>query len=90
MVYKDQRVKMKKNEKGIAISVFKATCLEKLEEVRRTGVPLLVTRRGEAVALIMPPPRSEPWLGKFRGDARIVGDIMDPVVEENEYEVLES
>ena len=73
---------MKKNENTITISVFKTTCFEKLDEVRRTGVPLIVTKRGEPVAMIVPPPKREPWLGRFRGEARIVGDVMAPAVEE--------
>ncbi|MGH9042311.1 MAG: type II toxin-antitoxin system prevent-host-death family antitoxin, partial [Acidimicrobiia bacterium] len=31
---------------AIPISKFKATCLAVLEEVRRTGRPVVVTRRG--------------------------------------------
>lgn len=33
-----------------AISKFKATCLAVLQEVRQTGQPILVTRRGEPIA----------------------------------------
>ena len=39
----------------IAISKFKATCLEVLERVRRTRKPILVTRFGEPVAEVAPP-----------------------------------
>jgi len=39
----------------IAISKFKATCLAVLEEVRRTGRPVRVTRFGKPVADIVAP-----------------------------------
>ncbi|MGI8796805.1 MAG: type II toxin-antitoxin system Phd/YefM family antitoxin [Acidimicrobiia bacterium] len=77
---------------SIAISKFKATCLAVLEEVRRTGRPVLVTRRGEPVAEIVPPSRpavSRRTLGAFRGHGRIAGDIVAPVADPTEWEVLE-
>lgn len=75
----------------VAISEFKATCLKILDQVKRTGTPVLVTRRGEPVAMVVPPPPAESgpsWLGAFSGTARIVGDIVSPAVNENEWEVL--
>ena len=75
----------------IAISEFKATCLALLERVRKTGQPLLVTRRGKPVAQIQPPPPPEPAkdspFGCMRGTAEIVGDIVSPLSEED-WEVL--
>ena len=68
----------------MAISKFKATCLAALEQVRRTGVPLRVTRRGMPVADIVPPgPRAQPgdWLGAMAGSAEITGDITVPSSE---------
>jgi prevent-host-death family protein len=77
----------------IAISKFKATCLAVLERVRKTGKPVLVTRFGEPVAEVGPasvanPARRE--LGSMRGTARIVGDIVSPASEEDDWEVLRS
>jgi len=74
----------------IPISKFKATCLAVLEQVRRTGQPVVVTRRGKPVAQILPPPPSErpgSWLGSFRKTGEIVGDILSPVAEQD-WEVL--
>ncbi|GAB4253191.1 MAG: hypothetical protein Kow00109_28840 [Acidobacteriota bacterium] len=76
----------------ITISKFKATCLAKLAEVKRTGRPLLVTRRGEPIAQILPPPPEErpaSWLGTFRGTGKIHGDIVSPVVPGAEWEVFQ-
>ena len=40
----------------ITISKFKATCLAVLDNVKRTGRPVLVTRHGKPIAVIDPPP----------------------------------
>jgi antitoxin (DNA-binding transcriptional repressor) of toxin-antitoxin stability system len=59
-----------------------------LERVRRTGRPLLVTRRGEPIAEVIPPPASarRGWLGTAAGTGRIAGDIVGPVVDQSEWE----
>ena len=77
----------------IAISKFKATCLAVLEPVRKTGQPVLVTRFGEPVAEIgppSPPKRPTRWLGGMRGTAQILGDIVSPASDEDDWEVLRS
>ena len=67
--------------KEIAISKFKATCLAVLEEVRRTGTPVRITRFGKPVAEIVPPrlQKNGSWLGSGRGELEILGDIVGPV-----------
>jgi prevent-host-death family protein len=75
----------------IAISKFKATCLALLEQVRKTGKPILVTRFGEPIAEIIPPPSSTAKsrrLGALRGSAEIVGDIVSPANDQEDWEVL--
>jgi prevent-host-death family protein len=77
----------------IAISKFKATCLAVLEKVRKTGKPVLVTRFGQPVAEVVPPPvKQRPIrdLGALRGTARITGDIVSPASDEDDWEVLRS
>ena len=72
------------------ISEFKATCLAVLERVRRTGRPLLITRRGEPIAEVIPPTLATAgtsWLGAMRGTARITGNIIDPTGSLEEWEV---
>jgi prevent-host-death family protein len=64
----------------MAISEFKATCLAVLERVRRTGLPLRITRFGKPIAEIQPP-KPEPsgsWLGAMRENSEIVGDLVAP------------
>lgn len=75
----------------VTISKFKATCLALLDKVKRTGHPILVTRRGQPIAQILPPPppaRRESWQGSFQTTGKIVGDIMAPAVDEQQWEVL--
>lgn len=77
----------------IAISKFKATCLGVLEKVRTTRRPILVTRFGKPVAEIVPPStpdRTDSWLGSMRDRGRIVGDIVEPVAAEGDWEVLDA
>jgi prevent-host-death family protein len=77
----------------IAISRFKATCLAVMERVRKTRQPVRVTRFGEPVAEIVPPsppPRPEGWLGCMEGTADITGDIVSPISDAEDWEVLSS
>jgi prevent-host-death family protein len=77
----------------ITISKFKATCLALLAKVKRTGRPILVTRKGEPIAQIVPPPppqKPASWLGSFRATGKITGDVVSSPVAENEWEALRS
>ena len=40
----------------VPVTKFKAACLALLDKVKSTGRPILVTRQGEPIALISPPP----------------------------------
>jgi len=75
----------------VAISEFKAKCLAMLEQVRKTKKPIRITRRGEPVAEIVPPSPTTPkgnWLGSMKGSFDIVGDIVSPVIDPDDFEVL--
>ncbi len=77
--------------KEIAISKFKATCLAVLENVRKTGKTVLVTRFGEPVAEVVPPrsyKKQKHWVGSRAGTGKILGDIVSPASDENDWEVL--
>ena len=76
----------------IAISKFKATCLELLKKVKATGQPLLITRNNEPVAMVVPPPTPDNkpgWLGCMQSSGVIKGDIVSPAVAADDWEVLE-
>jgi len=78
---------------SMAISEFKAKCLAVLQRVKRTGKPVLVTRFGKPIAEVVPPSgraRADAWIGSFQSRGRIVGDIVSPVVDEKDWEVLRS
>ena len=77
------------DKETIAISAFKARCLAVLRRVKRTGQPILVTKFGEPVAEIIPPPPlrpTEPWLGKLAGQARVAGDIVGPPSKPSDWD----
>jgi antitoxin (DNA-binding transcriptional repressor) of toxin-antitoxin stability system len=75
----------------IAISKFKATCLAVLEEVRKTGKPILVTRFGHPIAEINPPTSGKPAirLGGGIGTVKILGDIVGPISDESDWEAAQ-
>lgn len=76
---------------SIAISEFKATCLAVLDRVRRTGVPVLVTRRGEPMAEVGPPSHPSArgsWLGSMQGTATIEGNLVEPSTSTDEWDAL--
>ena len=77
----------------IAISKFKATCLAVLEQVRKTQKPIRVTRFGKPVAEIIPPTLPKVHkriLGTMAGTMEILGDIVSPASDEDDWEVLRS
>ena len=75
----------------IQISKFKATCLAVLDRVGKTRKPVLVTRFGKPVAQVLPPPSSPVgnWLGAMKDRGEIRGDLVSPVADLSEWEVLE-
>ena len=75
----------------MSISRFKATCLSVLENVRQTGQPVRVTRRGQPMAEVVPvAPASNAasWLGSLRDSIRVHGDIVSPVSGTDDWEAL--
>ena len=76
----------------IAISVFKATCLAVIENVRKTQTPIRITRFGKPIAELVPPSVPDApsnWLGCMAGTGRILGDIVSPPTQESEWDVLQ-
>jgi prevent-host-death family protein len=76
----------------IAISRFKATCLEVLERVRRTRRPVRITRFGKPVAEVTPPTAAKTppgRLGAMAGTVKVTGDIVGPAAEADTWEALE-
>ena len=87
------RNKSEKPIREIAISKFKARCLSLLEEVSKTRTPLRVTRRGKAIADVIPTSseaEERSWIGSMSGSIDIVGDIVSPVIDVEAIEALKS
>ena len=85
------RNKNKKPMREIAISKFKAKCLSLLEEVSKTRTPLRVTRRGKAIADVVPTSTEEDergWIGSMSGSVDILGDVVSPVIDMEDIEAL--
>jgi len=82
---------MEKEQESIAISEFKATCLKVLEKVNKTGNAVLITKRGDPIAVVTPPPlppKKESWIGMYQDQGKIVANIIDPVIDDVDWEVL--
>jgi prevent-host-death family protein len=71
----------------ISAAEFKATCLELMDIIGRTGRSVVVTKRGRPVAVLGPvrTPRKSA-LGFFKGGIKILGDIVAPIDVEWEAE----
>jgi prevent-host-death family protein len=67
--------------KTLQASKFKAQCLALLDEVARTGEPVLVTKHGRPLAELRPhrAPRAKSLIGLHQGKGKILGDIISPV-----------
>jgi prevent-host-death family protein len=76
----------------VAISEFKAKCLSLLQQVSKTKEPIRVTRFGKPVADVVPPAEVQvdrtAWIGSGHGTAKILGDIVSPASEPEEWEAL--
>ena len=72
----------------VPISEFKAKCLGLIEQVHKTRQPLRITRHGRPVAEVIPagPDRTRKFVGDMVGTAKIVGDIVSPVIELEDIE----
>lgn len=62
-----------------------------IDEVNKSGRPILITKFGEPVAQLAPAP-SQPKkrraLGTMKGMFKITGDIVAPVCDPEEWEAL--
>ena len=66
--------------KEMAAGVFKAKCLQVMDEVQARRIEIVITKRGKPVAKLVPAsaaPRNV--FGCMRGTAEIRGDITQPI-----------
>ena len=76
--------------KQVAISEFKAKCLDLLDQVQKTKTPLLITRHGKPIAEVVPAskaPKTD-WIGSMGDRVEILGDIVAPAIGPGEWEAL--
>lgn len=70
---------------SIPAGEFKAKCLGVMEDVHESGQPIVVTKRGVPVVMIIPytvdetPPKQ--FFGLLKGSATIQGDIVESINE---------
>lgn len=61
----------------VGVAEFKARCLELLERVRRRRTELVVTKRGEPIARVVPAQAAaRPLKGLLRDRVAVEGDIV--------------
>lgn len=75
----------------ISVSKFKATCLAVLEEVRRSGRSIVITKRGVPIAEVTPTSlgaEGAGWMGSMAGTFEIVGDIVGTIVDPDDWDAL--
>jgi prevent-host-death family protein len=75
--------------KTIAAGQFKARCLRLMDEVRTTREPVLITKKGRAVAKLVPVEgQLDDVFGCLKDEIKIVGDIESPVVPLEDWDAL--
>ena len=68
---------------NIPAAVFKAECLKLMDEVARTGQPVVITKHGKPVAQLVPiPAQSSSLFGYMKNTVKIKGDVVAPIDEE--------
>jgi prevent-host-death family protein len=68
---------------------FKARCLRVMEDVKKYRIPVVITKKGRAVAKLVPPdaPATDVF-GCMAGTAKIVGDIESPVLRADDWDAF--
>jgi antitoxin (DNA-binding transcriptional repressor) of toxin-antitoxin stability system len=61
-----------------------------MDEVEKTREPILVTKRGKPVVRMVPadPENGDDIFGFWKGKVRITGDIVSPIIDEDEWDCL--
>jgi prevent-host-death family protein len=74
----------------IPISEFPELLQQLLSRVQQTGEPLTVTQNGEPLVVVYPAlkPRRAPF-GIAKGTGQVLEDIVEPVLPESTWEVLQ-
>jgi prevent-host-death family protein len=76
--------------KTIPAGRFKAQCLALMDEVQKTREPVVITKRGKQIAKLVPADTEDQAdiFGFWKGKIQIHGDIVGPIVPEDEWDCL--
>jgi prevent-host-death family protein len=73
--------------KQIPAGEFKAQCLAIMDQVLRSGEPVVVTKHGKPVVKLVPAAKQEDEIFNYMaGKVKIVGDIVGPVTPPDDWE----
>jgi len=74
----------------VDISEFEAKCAAWPDQVEKTKNPIRITHLGKPLAEIVLhiPPAPADWMGSMKATVEILGDIVSPASEEDEWEAL--
>jgi prevent-host-death family protein len=68
-------------KKVMAAGTFKARCLAVMDEVRKKRTTVVITKRGQAVAKLVPADKDEGEIYDFLiGKGTIAGDVVSPAI----------
>ena len=73
------------HETEIGAGAFKSQCLKLLDNVALNRESLVITKRGKAVARLVPMPQTSSLFGAMAGSVMKAGDIVSPL--KNEWDV---
>ena len=79
----DTKIEVDMLRKQIPAGKFKAECLRIMDDVQRTKIHIIITKRNVPIAEMVPidkTPRSS--FGWMKGTGHIIGDIIAPIDEE--------
>ncbi|MGI9115750.1 MAG: prevent-host-death protein [Chthoniobacterales bacterium] len=72
----------------ITASEFKAKCLRLMDQVKKTGESISITKRGVEVARLNPPESRESLLRSLRGSVQIHGDIVSSLFRDEDFDAV--
>jgi prevent-host-death family protein len=72
--------------KKIAAGTFKVHCLALMDEVQSKRESIVITKRGKAVAKLVPVGKEKDEIfGFLKGKGKILGDVVSPILSPEEW-----
>ena len=72
--------------KTVPAGVFKSKCLALMDEVKAKSETIIITKRGKPIAKLVPVEGDgDNFYGSMKGKARILGDIVGPIIPEEDW-----